>query len=202
MLKNQWGGFRWPYGMRAIRAWKFVKPNVMTRETLPDARRKGFILTKSMAPMTGRDLDLANQYGLVEVPVYKRPFEPLRLGEPNAVPDGNYLLICRDEAILSRIPEWKDGDVLFKPGIASDFDSRAATLNNHAIARMFGLKLEYIWQKPAESTEVARAREEKMLAVGTQLCRLAAKDQREFFLGPESAKMAFIEAAGGITRVA
>ncbi|HML28913.1 MAG TPA: hypothetical protein PKE16_08755 [Hyphomicrobium sp.] len=200
-LRNR-GEFRWPYGMRAIRGWKFVNPKVMTRESLPDARRMGFILTRSMAPITGRDLELVDQYPLVEVGIYKRPFEPLRLVEPNAVPDGNYLLVCQDEEILCRMPGWRKDEILFKPGIASDFDSRADSLNNHAIARMFGLKLESVWKKPAPSTEVAREREEKMLAVGEQLCRLAAKDQREFFLGPKSAMMAFIGAAGGITRVA
>lgn len=57
---------------------------------------------------------------------------------------------------------------------------------------MFGLKFDSIWRKPAPPTEAARASQEKMLV---------AEGQREFFLGPASATMAFIEAGGDTMRL-
>jgi hypothetical protein len=203
-LHNAGGRFRWPFGLRAVRAWRFVRNDVMTRETLPDSRREGRILTRDMKPITARDLDLVNQYALQEVPVYQRPFQPLVLTEPNATPDGNYLLVCREESILSRIPGRRPGEFLYKLGISSDFDARCEALNNHLVARLFGLKLSRIWEAPAGSTDEARARERLMIDVGDRMCRLAApgSGQREFFLGPEEALGAFIAAAGGARLVA
>ncbi len=201
-LQNASGRFRWPFGFKAVRAWRFIKSNVMTRGSLPDARRKGFILTRDMAPITGTDLNLIDQYLLEETPVYRRPFQPLRLTDPNAVPDRNYLLVCRDISMLRRIPLWRAGDILYKPGIASDIDARLGGHNNHAIAKLFGLKLEEVWRSGTCTTELARAREREMIYVCEQRCRLAAEGQREFFLGPEADLHHFIAAAGGATRVA
>lgn len=201
-MHNAQGRFRWPYGFKAVRAWRFVKNNVMTKGSLPEARRKGFILTRDMAPIGSTDLSLIDQYQLQETPVYRRPFEPQRLADPNAVPDCNYLLVCRDANILRRIPLWREGDVLFKPGIASDIDARLGGHNNHAIAKLFGLKLEEVWRSPPCTTELARARERAMIAFGEQRCRLAAEGQREFFLGRGDELFNFIAAGGGVTRVA
>lgn len=201
-LKNAEGRFRWPYGFKAIRAWRFVKRNVMTRETLPNARGRSFILTRDMLPIDPGDRGYANQYLMEEVQVYRRPFRPLQLGEPNAIPDHNYLLVSRDAGVLRRIPQWREGDILYKPGIASDLDGRLGDFNNHAVSRIFGLKLHRVWQQQAPSASIARERELAMLAVGERLCRLAAPDQCEFFFGPESALVQFIAAGGGVKRVA
>lgn len=136
-MHNAQGRFRWPFGFKAVRAWQFLKTNVMTKGSLPDSRRKGFILTRDMAPITGADLTLIDQYQMVETPVYQRPFKPLQLTDPNAVPDCNYLLVCQDVHLLRRIPLWREGDILFKPGIASDIDARIGGHNNHAIPKLF-----------------------------------------------------------------
>lgn len=200
-LYNSSGRFRWPYGLKAIRAWRFFQPNVMTAGTLPDARSIGFLITKDMAPLTEQDLLYVDQYPMIEVRVYQRPFEPLRLTEPNARPDQNYLLVCRDVTILRRIPEWQEGEILYKPGIASDSNARLDSHNNHALARLFGLALCSEWTSPAYSTEVAREREQRMIEFGEAHCRPAAQGQREFFLGPPTALIEFIAAGGGVKRV-
>ncbi len=195
------GEFRWRFGLRGVRAWRFTKDNLMTREALPDARREGFRLTTSMAPITSRDFELINQYTLEEVPVYQVPFEPLRLTQPIAQPDGNYLLTCRDQDLLARIPGWRQGEILFKPGISSDIDRRRENLNDHPISKIFGLQLELEWHQKCNSTEEARDREAAMIAVGEKLCRLAAQGQREFFLGREDVRTEFLVAAGAVRRV-
>jgi hypothetical protein len=87
--------------------------------------------------------------------------------------------------------------MLYKPGIASDLDGRLGDFNNHAVSRIFGLKLHRVWAQQAPSPSAARERELAMIATGERLCRLAAPDQCEFFLGPESALVQFI-AAGGV----
>lgn len=195
------GQFRWPFGLRARRAWRFADKNLMTIHSLPDARREAFILTTSMAPLSARDFGYVDQYDLLEVPVYNVPFRPLRLGESNARPDGNYLLVCRDAALLARIPGWKPGEILYKPGIASDIDGRRENLNGHPVSKLFGLQLELEWQRGCSSEEEARRREAAMIAVGERTCRLAASGQREFFLGPESVRTEFLVAAGAVRRV-
>ena len=57
------------------------------------------------------------------------------------------------------------------------------------------------WHRQAPSPAVARERELQMFAVGERLCRLAAPDQCEYFLGPEFAFMEFVVAGGGVTQV-
>jgi hypothetical protein len=81
-------------------------------------------------------------------------------------------------------------------------DARSDGINDHAISRLFGLALHREWSRLAPSPAAARQREESMIAVGKRICRPAASGQREYFLGPPSALMTFIEAGGGITRVA
>lgn len=201
-LHNTSGRFRWPFGFKANRAWRFVRSNVMTRGSLPEARSKGFILTRDMAPITPTDLELIDQYQMEQVPVYRRSFEVQRLADPIAVPDRTYLLVCRDVGVLKRIPLWRSGEILIKPGIASDIDARLGGHNNHVIAKLFGLRLEQVWSSQPCNNELARERELRMIAVGEQRCRLAAEGQREFFLGREEDLHHFVAAAGGVTRVA
>lgn len=182
-LRREDQTFRWPFGMRAVRAWEFAK-RVMTGGTLPVARSLSYEATTDMVSISGADFELANQHLLREVPVFNRPFNPLILRKPNAQPDQNCLLVCRDPKILSRMPGWKQGEVLFKPGIASSFESRREFLNNHALARLFGLSLALEWAEPAESPDVAAEREAIMIDEAIKLgCRVAAPGQREFLFG-------------------
>lgn len=175
--------FRWPFGMRAVRAWEFSE-RVMTGGTLPNARSLSFEATTDMVRITGPDFTIANQHLLQEVPVFNRDFRPQILRNPNQQPDQNYLLMCEDIDILKRMPAWQYGDVLFKPGIASDFENRCDFLNNHAIAKIFGLSLAIRWTEPASSSAVAAEREAAMIEGALKLgCRTAAPGQREFLFG-------------------
>jgi len=174
----------------------------MTRETLPNARRRGFIITRDMIPIDAADRDFVNQYLMEETPLYRRPFRPLQLTEPNTEPDHNYLLICDDIDVLQRIPRWRHGDILYKPGIASDLDARLGEFNEDPVSRIFGLKLRREWQSRAPSPAAARERELAMLAVGQQHCRFATLGPSEFFLGPKHVRLKFIAAGVGVTRVA
>jgi len=177
--------FRWPFGLRAVRAWEFDN-RVMTGGTLPSARSLAYEATTNMVRITGADFTIANQHLLHEVPVYGRDFAPLVLKAPNQLPDQNYLLTCEDQAILRRMPHWQPGEILFKPGIASNFEDRRDFLNNHALAKIFGLSLQLKWQEQAASTDEAVARETAMIDGALKIgCRIAAVGQREFLFGRE-----------------
>ena len=172
------GGFRWPYGLRCVRAWEFVRPDVMTGGRLPDARSLGFEVTTNMVPMTRRDFELVNQTLLKEIPVFNREFRPPQLRTPNAVPSFNYLFTCRDADILKRIPGWRPTDILIKPGIAFDVAKRLDFINSHAIARIFDLRMKQEFVASAGSFSQAVAREKAMLASAVkQGCRVVGRTE-------------------------
>lgn len=180
------GGFRWPFGLRGVRAWEYIRPDVMTGGTLPDARSLGLEATTDMVPMTARDVGLANQTLMREIPVFHRDFRPPQLRPPNAVPSFNYLFVCKDVGILKRIPGWMYGDVLIKPGIAFDVQKRLEFINTHAVARVFGLQMTREFEEPAPSFRHAVERERSMLASAKSLgCRVAGTGQQEFMFGRE-----------------
>jgi hypothetical protein len=182
-LRRENGEFRWPHGLRAIRAWQYVERR-MTGGTLPIARSLSFEATTNMVRIAPQDFELANGTLLEEVAVYGREFRPLVLRAPNAIPTSNYLLTCEDPQVLMRIPGWQPGEILFKPGIAFDTNKRCNFLNNHAIAKVFGLTLKQEYSEGAASYEAAATREDQMIARALELgCRRAGTDQQEFLLG-------------------
>lgn len=177
--------FRWPYGLRAVRAWEFNK-TVKTGGTLPTARSLSYEATTDMVAISTADFVQVNQHLLHEVEVFNIPFNPLVLRAPNAQPDENYILYCKDPEVLGRIPGYRYGDWLIKPGIASNREGRLESLNNHALARIFGLKLKPYWSESAASPEIAAQRELDMIKGAQKLgCRLVGSGQQEFLFGNE-----------------
>lgn len=180
---NDAGEFRWPFGLRAIRAWQFDR-RLMTGGTLPSARSYGMEATATMVPIDQQDFVQVNKTTLHEVPVYKQPFRPMQLRQANAIPGRNYVFVCRDSEVLKRVPDWRHHELVIKPGIAFDVQKRLHFLNSHPIAQIFGFELTEYYDDVAPSFEAARGREGRMIQAALKNgFRLLGNRQQEFLMG-------------------
>jgi len=198
--KDKIGGqFKWPFGIRGIRAWLF-DDNVPTRQTLTESRRRAFDIGTGLIPMPQDDRMRLGQprYKLFEVEVRGLPFRPLQLRHPNAIPHTNYVLVCRDHAALTKMPNWKPGEVLVKVGITSNVEERINHFNNEYAARLFGLAFSKYDVRPSESEADARMLERSLIEKGHRIGRAAIPpseelpDANEFFFVKERDEIEFI----------
>lgn len=180
-LRRQDLKFRWPFGLRAIRAWRFDRP-WKTGGTLPKARSYSYEATTSMVPIENEDWANVRKKTMVETQVYNQP-PPMRAASPVAIPGYNYVLWCDRPEILMRIPGWRREEVLIKPGIAFDVSKRLDFLNGHAIAQIFGLALKEKYRDAAQSFAAARGREQRMIAAAIAKGYRVIGNQKEFLLG-------------------
>ena len=203
------GRFKWPWGLQGARAWRFRrsrgdgKPDkVLTGETLPHARRRWHDIATGMLDPNPVDLDRLCQehYRLKECSVRGIPFRPLQLKAGNALPDFNYLAVCRDEKILRRIPQWRPGLILFKPGVANDVKLRIEGINADALARLFGFSLVSdppMWSHQAPNADEAHRREQAMLEAASNCGGIVIEGQEEYVLASEDILGSLIAAGGG-----
>lgn len=192
------GRFRWPYGLRVTQAWRFVDRNVLTREALPDARKEGFAATTSMVEMTDRDRAIINQYDLVEVPVLGARSATQRAPAPAPNIHTVHLLTCRDRDVLSRLPGWRAGELLFNVATLPDSAAGCAQINADPIARLIGLRFHEQWSRACASPEEAQACESAMHAAGHKHCRVAVEGQNAFYFAQETALEVFLAAAADL----
>lgn len=175
------GGFRWPHGLKANRAWRF-RPSPRTRESMPNARAQGHDVSVDLRTISDRDYDLLSQdnYRLVEVPVFGVENDLTRVAQPTAQPSHIYLLACGNRDVLQLIPDWRHGEVLIKIGCASDVSVRLAGLNDDPFAKIFGLKLAKTASRHV-GVNAARSEESKYLAEAALSGRPACDLSTEFF---------------------
>jgi hypothetical protein len=202
-MRHADGRFRWPVGLRAVRAWKF-QPNVpRTRETLPDARSWGFDVSTNLVPMSPRDYDLLDQpsYNLVEVPVFGIPFDATRIAAPVAIPSYVYMFALARHDTLQRLPGWLKPEILVKIGCTSDLDGRLSSFNDHPIARIFGFKMSCV-AKRFVGEGGARIEEDNLLQLAASIGRPAADASTEFYFVTETAYNELLRKFKSAVRVA
>lgn len=192
--------FRWPFGLRAVRAWRFLNPP-MTKAALPDARSKSWDVSTSIVPITRQDFDLLCQYKMEQVPVYGRPFEKPRLAKPVAIPCHVYLFCCENVAVLQGMPRWQKGDVLVKIGCTSDVRGRLASFNDDPLSRLFGFTLAHM-TSDLVGEDRARSREAELLAEVGKIGRCATEATSEFYFVNARRLSSLISQFGRIQKVA
>jgi len=194
------GRFRWPLGLRAVRAWRFLSPP-MTKASLPAARSKSWDVSTSIVPIAASDFDLLDQYKLEQVPVYGQPFEKQRLANPVAVPCHVYLFTCENDQLLQRMPRWRKGEILVKIGCASDVGGRLASFNDDPLSRLFDFRLSHM-TSDLVGEEQARMREMELLGEVAKIGRLATEKTSEFYFLERRKLATIIAQFGNIKRVA
>jgi hypothetical protein len=202
VLRHPDGRFRWPIGLRAVRAWRFQPNAPRTRESLPDARSWGFDVSTDMVRMSARDYELLDQptYNLSEVPVFGVPFDQTRIAEPIAVPSFIYVFANASEKMLQRLPGWRKGEILIKVGCTSDPDGRLGGLNDHPLARIFGLKLSHVVKRHVGEAN-ARDAEADLLQIAGSIGRPAADEYTEFYFVTEAAYESLLRRFATVLRV-
>ena len=204
MMRNSNDEFRWPIGLRALRAWRFQPNTPRTAQALPKSRKLSWNVSTDLTSMPFDDFALLNQtaYRLEEVAVFGQP-APIQtiLSDPNAVPSSVYLFACESEMILARLPHWKAGDALIKIGCASDVGKRLSDFNDNPLARITGLRLGRVtdhWVGEAN----ARSREQEMLEHVASVGRPACDLSTEFFFVPKTQVLAIAHKLKGALKVA
>lgn len=173
------GDFRWPLGLRAVRAWRFLNPP-MTKASMPTARSKSWDVSTSIVPIAPDDFKLLNQYKLEQVPVFGQHFEAQRLANPVAIPCHVYLFTCENQTLLASMPRWRKGEVLVKVGCTSDIEGRLASFNDDPLSRLFDLRLGHMTNDPV-GEDAARQRERELLSEVAKIGRCATERPSEFF---------------------
>ena len=173
------GDFRWPLGLRAVRAWRFLNPP-MTRASMPTARSKSWDVSTSIIPIARDDFELLSQYKLEQVPVFGLPFEAQRLSNPVAIPCHVYLFACENLKLLANMPRWREGEVLIKVGCTSDVEGRLASFNDDPLSRLFNFRLGHM-TNDLVGEDAARQRERELLFEVAELGRCATERPSEFF---------------------
>lgn len=194
------GKFRWPLGLRAVRAWRFLSPP-MTKASLPTARSKSWDVSTSIVPITPNDFELLDQYKLEQVPVFGQPFQAQRLANPVAIPCHVYLFTCENPDLLARMPRWRKGEVLVKVGCTSDVGGRLASFNDDPLSRLFDFRLGHMTDALV-GEDAARQRENELLIAVADMGRCATEKSSEFFFIDRDKLPALIAKYGRVKKVA
>ncbi|WP_156840335.1 hypothetical protein [Novosphingobium aquimarinum] len=173
------GNFRWPLGLRAVRAWRFLNPP-MTKASMPTARSKSWDVSTSIVPIDRNDFDLLCQYKLEQVSVFGNPLQVQRLANPIAIPCHVYLFACEDPKLLAIMPQWQKGEVLVKIGCTSDVEGRLASFNDDPLSRLFNFRLGHM-TNDLVGEDAARQREIELLKYVADIGRCATERLSEFF---------------------
>lgn len=194
------GRFRWPIGLRAIRAWCFLNPP-MTKASLPVARSRSWDVSTGIVPIARSDFELLDQYKLEQVPVFGQPFEKQRLAGPVAIPCHVYLFTCENDQLLQRMPRWRKGEILVKIGCTSDVRGRLASFNDDPLSRLFDFRLAHMTSDLVGEVN-ARGRETELLSEVAEIGRPATDRTSEFFFIERRQLASLIAKFGKVKRVA
>ncbi len=194
------GKFRWPLGLRAVRAWRFLNPP-LTKASLPTARSRSWDVSTSIVPITRDDFELLDQYKLQQVPVFGQQFQAQRLANAVAIPCHVYLFACESPTLLASMPRWRKGEVLVKVGCASDVEGRLASFNDDPLSRLFSFKLGHM-TSALVGEDAARQREKELLIAVADMGRCATERPSEFFFIDRDKLPVLLARYGGVKKVA
>jgi hypothetical protein len=180
------GRFRWPLGLKAVRAWRYDAVAPLTIETMPICRSKGQDVSTGIVKIDPieRNLLEASQHKLHESAVYGQVYRPKFLTDPNAVPDHIYTFVCDDPIVLARLPRWKPGEILLKIGKTSFVENRLANFNDHPLSKIIGTKFSEEANRFVGTSE-SEACERRLEDIVAKHGRPASIEKTEFYFVPD-----------------
>ena len=175
-----WGKLRWPYGLEVSRAWEIID-RPWTREALPHARSQAWEATQSIVALTDEEKRLINQYSLREVRVFGKLMREVAVALREQM-HTTYLAVCENPVVLAKT-DAPPGTKLVKIGVSGDTDRRLRDLNEHHLARTFGLTFHMFATHRWSSQDEALGRETDALEWALKNASLLASGEY-FFMTP------------------